>query len=492
MFLLSFCIKLHEAPKNMNSNNPYRHDREEIAELLLQFNNIRSGKGNGYIEEEGFERIFDYYMDKEKHADALEAIEIAINQFPYSASLLIKKADVYIALKRFSDSLTVLEQAYWLDTKELSYYVIKTDALLALGQSEDASNLLQSALVVFEGEEKIELLFQLSEVYDDYECFDQVFECLALILKEDFANEEALYKICFWTDFTGRNEEGIRLHQEIIEQNPFSELAWFNLGSAYQGIKLYEKAIDAYQYAVAIDEEFDYAYRNMGDAFIKLRKYKDAIDVLEKVVALSRPESIIFEAIGHCYNKLNNFSQARVNYKKAYHLNPEDTQLQYKIACTYMGESNWELAIKFLQAATKIHAMQPDYNVALGRCYSQLGNYEEAIIYFGNAVRVKNKNSNVWIELLNCLYDASLYNEGFEYAALAFEQTSSKPIFIYYKSAFLFASGQSKQAIQYLEQALVASPKYIKQFIEIDPSILQHQQVAELLSLHKKKKSSNK
>ncbi|MEB3059476.1 hypothetical protein, partial [Parvimonas sp. D9] len=83
-----------------------------------------------------------------------------------------------------------------------------------------------------------------------------VFDCLKLILEEDPSNEEALYKICFWTDFTGRNEESIRLHQQIIEEQPFSELAWFNLAAAYQGLKLYEKAIDAYQYAVAIDEKF--------------------------------------------------------------------------------------------------------------------------------------------------------------------------------------------------------------------------------------------
>ena len=64
-------------------------------------------------------------------------------------------------------------------------------------------------------------------------------------------------------------------------------MAWFNLGAAYQGLKLYEKAIDAYLYAVTIDEKFDYAYRNMGDAYLRLRKFKEAIEVLEKVLELT-------------------------------------------------------------------------------------------------------------------------------------------------------------------------------------------------------------
>ena len=73
--------------------------------------------------------------------------------------------------------------------------------------------LLEEAIMHFEGEEKIELLFELADVYDDYEEFDKVFDCLNVILEEEPTNEEALYKICFWTDFTGRNEESIRLHR---------------------------------------------------------------------------------------------------------------------------------------------------------------------------------------------------------------------------------------------------------------------------------------
>ncbi len=471
------------------SNNPYRQDREELKELLLQFANLKSGKKYAFIEEDGFQRIVDYFIDKEQHSTALEAVNYAIQQYSYSAALLIKKADVLISLHQYKESLLVLEQAELLDSSDAALYVIKMDALLALDKQQEAYTLLKHAVSLFEGEEKIDLLFELADVYDDYENFEKVFDCLKMILQEDPTNEEALYKICFWTDFTGRNEEGIKLHQRIIEQHPFSELAWFNLGAAYQGIKLYEKAIDAYQYAVAIDDKFDYAYRNMGDAFIKLRKYKEAIEELEKVVDLARPEAVIYEAIGHCYDKLDNFSQARSNYKKASHLNPEDNKMHYKIACTYMNEGIWHNAIKSLQTALKSHTMQPEYNLALGRCYLELGNINEAVIHLGNVIKAKPKNMTGWMELLKCLFQGKMFEEGLDYASLAFEQTDSKPIFVYYTSAFLFALGRSKEALIYLEHALVANAKLIKQFIEINPSLLQNQQVVELLAKYKKTKS---
>ena len=471
------------------SKFPYRQDREELRALLQQFDNLRAGRSHSFIDEDSFERIIDYYDEKEQLPQALEAADYAVEQYPYSSSLLLKKADVLIALRRYQEALDILDKANLLDSKDTNLYILKTDAYLALDMQQKAAAVLESALDDFEGEEKIDLLFELADVYDDYENFEKVFDCLKMILQQEPSNEEALYKICFWTDFTGRNEEGIKLHQHIIDNFPFNELAWFNLGAAYQGIKLYEKAIDAYQYAVAIDEKFDYAWRNMGDAFIRLRKYREAIEVLEKVLELTRPEDVIYEAIGHCYDKAGNFAQARFHYRKASHLNNDDSQLHYKIACTYMNEGIWDSAIKSLEQAMRIHRLQPEYNLAMGQCFMELDKLDDAITYFGNVVRVRPKKLSGWIELLKCLYKAEMYEEALEYSGFAFEQTDNKPIFLFYKSAVLYAMGKSKEALIQLEAGMARNPKLIKKFIELNPSILQHQQVVDIIARFKKRRS---
>lgn len=471
------------------SKYPYRQDREELKALLQQFNNLKTGKPNSFIEEDSFELIIDYYDEEDQLNLALEAAEYGIVQYPYSSMLLIKKADILLSLKQYKEALRILDEAELLDNKDTNLYILKTDAYLALDMQQKAAEILEAAIDDFDGEEKLDLLFELSDVYDDYENFDKVFDCLKMILELEPNNEEALYKICFWTDFTGRNEEGIRLHQKIIEDYPYNELAWFNLAAAYQGLKLYEKSIDAYQYAIAIDEKFDYAYRNMGDAYIRLRRYKEAAEVLEKVLELARPEDVIYEAIGHCYDKMKNYALARFNYKKASHLNTDDSHLNYKIACTYMNEANWEMAIKKLEIALQVHRLQPEYNLAMGQCYMQLGKLEDAISCFGNVVRVRPKNITGWTELLKCLYAADMLEEANEYASFAFEQTDGKPIFLFYKSAILYALGKSKEALLNLETGMNRNPKLVKKFIEINPALLQIQQVVDVIAKFKKRKS---
>jgi tetratricopeptide (TPR) repeat protein len=469
--------------------DPYQNDNESIKELLKHYNNLRYGKSAIFLEEESFEKIIDYYDDQEDYTKALEAVEMSLDYFPFSSSLLLRKANILLISRKYHQALEILEKAEMFDGTDVNLYILKTDAYLALDKQEQAVELLQDAIARFEGDEKIELLFELADVYDDYEEFEKVFDCLLMILEVEPTNQEALYKICFWTDFTGRNEESIRLHLKIIDEHPYNELAWFNLAAAYQGLKLYEKAIDAYQYAIVIDEKFDYAYRNMGDAFIRIRKYREAIEALEKVLELSKPEEVIYEAIGHCYDRLKNFAQARFHYRKASHLAPEDSKLYYKVACTYYNEEQWVSASKQLEAALKIHQLQVEYNLLMGECKLKLGLIKEAIHYFSTVVRAKPKNKSGWEALIRCLYQAEYYEEAYDQVMAALEYTQQKPLFIYYLSAILLAMGKSKEGLLYLEEALQTSPRSLNKLVALDPAILQNNAVIDVIARNKRGRS---
>ncbi|HXS56868.1 MAG TPA: tetratricopeptide repeat protein [Hanamia sp.] len=473
-------------------DNHYRQEREEMNELLRQYNNFRTGKKFNFIEEESFQRLIDYFDENDNLSSALEAANFAIDQFPYSSSLYIRKADILIATQNYHEGLEWLAKAEVLDSNDINIYILKTDAYLALDYQEKAAALLEEAIIVFEGEEKIELLFELADVYDDYEDFEKLFNCLKLILEQDPTNEEALYKICFWADYTGRNEESIDIHLRIIDENPYSQLAWFNLGTAYQGLKLYEKAIDAYLFAIAIDEKFDYAYRNLGDAYLRLKKYREAIEALQKVLELSMPEEVIYEAIGYCYEKLKNAAQARFHYKKAVHLNSSESRLYYKIAGTYMQEGYWESAIKNLESAISINRNQPDYHFSIALCYIQSEKIKDAVIHFTQFIKARPKNVKGWKELIRCLYDAEYFEEALEQVYNAQKSTDNKPLFTFYKSAILFELGKSKEALLQLQLGIQAAPALIKQFIELNPSLLQHPAVSDMISHFKNTKRKRK
>lgn len=470
------------------SFNEFNEDFEDLRDLLQQFENLKEGRSHAFLDEDSFEQIIDYYDEHDELTNALQAVEFAIEQFPFSSALLLKKSALLIETKKYREALALLEKAALLDSNDINLYILKTDVYLAMNQHEKAAALLEEQILHFEGEDRTDLLLELADVYDDWEEFEKVFDCLKMLLEYDPNNEEALHKICFWTEFTGRNEESIRLHTNIINEHPYNQLAWFNLGTAYQGLKLYEKSIDAYQYAVVIDEKFDYAYRNMGDAYIRLRKYNDAIEVLQKHLEIAKPEDVIYEAIGHCYEKMRKYTQARYYYRKAVHLSPGDDKLYLKIAKCYMTEENWENAVRALQSALRINKQSAEYNITLGQCYLQLGMDKEALVNFLNAVRLRPSNTSAWKEFIRGLYLAGHTDEAMHQLDNAEAKVGRKPVFLYYRAAILIAMGRTKDGLLQLETALQHFPRQVKRFLELDPSILQHPIIVELIGRYRRKR----
>src|SRR5215467_7388687 len=121
--------------------NPYRENKDEINELLRQYDNLKTGRSHKFLDEEAFENIVEFYDEKEDLQKALEAAELGSEQYPFSSSLLIKKADILLSLRHYQEAFKVLEQAELFDSTDINLYILKTDALLALDRQEQAVEL---------------------------------------------------------------------------------------------------------------------------------------------------------------------------------------------------------------------------------------------------------------------------------------------------------------------------------------------------------------
>lgn len=471
----------------MDKEQSFGEGFEDLKELIRQFENMQEGRNHEFLDEDSFELIIDYYDEQDQLTKALQAAEVAVEQFPFSALLLLKKADLLIEAKRFGEALHLLRKADAYDPGDIYLYILKTDACLGLDRRQEAEAILRDALQRFSGEDRVELLLELADVYDDWEEFEQVFDCLKMALEADPNNEEALHKICFWAEFTGRMEESIRLHTAIVNEHPFNELAWFNLGSAFQELKLYEKAIDAYKYAIAIDDRFDYAYRNLADAYIRLRKYTDAIEALQRHQEIAKPDDVIFEAMGYCYEKQKKYDQARYYYRKAYHINANDDRLYFRVGRTYMLEMQWAQAVQYITTAQKLNARSNEYCLALGECYLQLESFKEALAQLLEAVRLRPASSRSRLYFIRGLYLAGYWEEALIQLSIAEAETGDKPVYHYYRCGVLLSMGRSKEALLQLETALIAAPRQLKRLLELNPSVLQHSGVVDMLARYRRK-----
>ncbi len=462
-------------------------DHASMEDLLRRYEAVKRGEGSSPLDEEEFERVVEYYFQNSNEEQALLACDIARTYYPFSGTVLLLRAEILTQAQKYGQALKALDEMEQYDAHNLDAVLLRSDILVSQFKYAAAAAWLESETGYFEGKDLVELLLELSDVYDEGEEFDAVFDTLKRIISVDRRNEEALQKLCFWAEFTNRLEESITIHTALLDEDPYNALAWFNLGAAYQGLKLWEKAIDAYEFCVAIDETFEFAYRNMADAYMRLKWYERAIEVLEKHLEIAKPEDVIYEAMGYCWEKQKDFKKARHYYRQASQLSPQDDGIFFKIGETYTREGEWEKAAKAFGVALHLNKENATYSMAMGNCLMELGSSNEALVCYLNAVRLKPNNKTTWVTLIRGLYAAGYYEEALTQLQIARDHVGDKPDLRYYDAALLLELGKSKEAILQLETALRAAPTRVKMFTELNPDYLRRAAVAELIAKYKKK-----
>lgn len=458
-----------------------------IEDLLRKFEKIKNGEPGGLLDEDEYEMVIEYYFQTGNEEQALLACEIGRTYFPFSTGILILKAELLTQAQKYGQALKVLDELEQFGKNEIDAVLLRSDILLAQYKYDQAALWLEQNAENFQGSELADLLLELADIYDESEEFDAVFDTLKRVIAVNPRHEEALQKICFWSDFTKRHEESIVLHNQIIEEDPYNVLAWFNLGTAYQGLKKYNESIDAYEYCVAIDDKFEFAYRNMADAHMRLKNYDCALEALQRHLEIAKPEDVIYEAMGYCWEKQKDYPKARHFYRQASQLNPEDDAIFYKIGETYSREKEWEKAAKSYSVALKLNKDNAAYCMAIGNCLMQMDVKTDAIVCYLNAVRLKPNNKSTWVALLKGLYIGGFHEDLLQQVDFAVEFCGNKGEFYYFLAAALLEMGKAKEAMVQLENGLKMAPAKAKMFLDLNPDFLCRTSVTDLVTRYKKK-----
>jgi len=90
--------------------------------LLRKFEEFLKGDDKVYFELENFEKIIEYYLDTEKYSKALKASKLGLDQYPFSAVLMLDHAHALCNLEQYQKALKVLENANNLQPNDPDIY----------------------------------------------------------------------------------------------------------------------------------------------------------------------------------------------------------------------------------------------------------------------------------------------------------------------------------------------------------------------------------
>lgn len=354
-------------------------DQIDVSELIAQYEQSVKSESTPFFDQDDYEAIIEYYEEKGQFEYAMVAAEKSLQQYPYSSILLIKKAQVYFELKQLNLALEILDKAEIYDSSEIGIYLLRAEIYTFQSRYKEAVDILEKLLETAERDDLTDIYLQLCDVYEDWEKYFEVYECLVACIKIDPNNEEALNRFNYCIEITDKYEESIPIHKQLIDINPYNEFAWYNLACSYRGIDRYEDAIEAFEYVLAINDDADFVYQDIAELHFKKGEFKKSLEVIKEMCNTFEADDEIYFLQGKCHEALGDMKMARYCYRKAVHDNPSLSDAYFRIGETYKHEGLWEQAYKSFQKANELEKEQYEFCLAMAEAAMEINETEVAI-----------------------------------------------------------------------------------------------------------------
>lgn len=463
----------------------FEFDHEEgldVSALVARYEESENGTHIPFFDQEAYESIIEYYEEKGFFERAMEVAERSLLQYPFSSLLLLKQAQLFFELKQLGKALDTLDKAEVYDSSELGIFLLRAEIYTFQSRYKEAIEILQELLQKAEREDLPDVYLQMCDVYEDWEKYFDVYDCLVACLQADPDNEEALNRFNYCVEITDRFADSIPFHKELIDKNPYSHFAWYNLACAYRGIGDYENAIDAFEYVLAIQEDADFVYQDIAELHFKNGQYPKALAVIRDLCDAFEADDEIYFLQGKCHEATGDMKMARYCYRKAVHENPSLSEAYYRIGETYKHEGLWEQAYKSFQKANELEKEQYDFCLAMAEAALEIGETEVGIDACETAIDIFIKRYEAYFILARIMALSGDTETAREILLKGTEVCKTTTELHYALCALSFMENQPKEGELQLRKLLQESPEHFELLAEFCDELKTNPQILAIAS----------
>jgi len=371
------------------------NEEEEYNLSLSKFESMLKTNKVLFFDSEEFEEIILHYLDMGKTALAKKALKLALEQHPRSSGLKLVQVEMLIYEDKLEIAEKLLNELYAIEPTNEEIYIQKANICSKRDQHEKAVEMLKIALEYTDDYADVYNLIGMEYLFMDN--LEMAKESFIKCLEEDIEDQSALYNVVYCYEFLDQNQEAIAYLNKYIDKNPYSEIAWHQLGRLYYGVKEYESAIRAFDYATLIDEEFLGAFMEKAKALERLKKYELAIESYNRTIELDDATSYALLRIGKCYEKLGNKVLALKYFNKTVHEDPLLDKGWIAITDFYVRQKNYQKALFFVNKALAIDNQNKLYWKRFAAINKQMNLFEEAEYGFRKAVEFGDYQLDTWL-----------------------------------------------------------------------------------------------
>jgi tetratricopeptide (TPR) repeat protein len=384
---------------------------KDISALAKRYEQAMESGRNIYLDADQFGDLAEYYDSRDEIEVARKIVDAGLEIHPANSSLLIKKAKFAVYDGEYSLGLNILDKS----ALEYDYdvYLIKIECYLQLELYNEAYELTKELLDKEEDEDPEDIFAELGFLHVEADCFKEAVAYFLESLKYNAENIEVLSDLAYAYEMMNDFDAAIYSTNRILDIEPYAYEAWTNLGKLYSLKEEFEKAIDAFDFALTINDSDSNVLKLKAHCLFLTERAEEAIEIFKELLRSDSEDVSIYFLLAECYQSLEMFDEVLQSLAQYEKVAGETPELLLRKAYLFLQKEDYAIASDIIREATAKYPDFTDFRMVAGEIAFAQGLYKEAKACYLSVYDLNEDNFN----LIDRLAIISLKEEDYEKAA---------------------------------------------------------------------------
>ena len=245
---------------------------------------------------------------------------------------------------------------------------------------------------------------------------------------------------------------------------------------------MYEKAIESFDYALALDGENEEAMLYQMKSYYKLNEHKKANEVFLALLHITRYKDLVWNQLGNCFYENEAYDNAMLSYQKSIDENENFSASYTGMAMVYAAMKNFSKAIENMQIAIELDGHNVEYWLLMAEYLSSDGQYDKAEKFFQDMAEQFPNEEELWLMYSDFYVLIHKLDKAIEILYNGIEKQPDNISYLYRMANYFYMKNDLEQANSFLTLAYMSNSELLKEFFEYDENMYNVPDVIEFLS----------
>lgn len=362
--------------------------KKNLPDLVKRYEQkLQTGK-SVYFDADEFDELAEYFDAHDDIESAREVVEDGLAIHPESNSLQLKKSRFLVYDVEYTTAIRLLEKYF--PKYEYDPNMLKAECYLQLGMFTEAY-ITVKAILEHENDDLGVILAEIGFLYVEADLFDEAVLYFNKSLGYELEKpEDVLSDLAYAYEMLGDYDSAIETTNKILDIDSYTYDAWINLGKLYSLQDNFEKAVEAFDFALTITESDTNIIKLKAHCLSLCGKTEEAAALFRDLL-IDRPyDTSIYFLLAECYQTMGKNDEALtclLEYSDAINSVSRET-------ASSIDDANLDTAYEIVKQSLKDND-SPALNMIAGDILFKQKQFKEAEEYFLKALTIDNDDVTI-------------------------------------------------------------------------------------------------